>query len=139
MNAVWSLTLYDGATTLLIKTPIDRTLIHSPMLDQMKRTADGALTLYIQKASAGADKESKELPAPDGPLSLVMRLTWPKTGTPSLLPPGAGRWKPAGVRGRTLLRACLKLRYGAESSLSALVPARRKTATPFAFVPAPRG
>ncbi|MEW6257879.1 MAG: DUF1254 domain-containing protein [Pseudomonadota bacterium] len=97
VNAFWSVTLYDGTTQLLIKNPIDRYLINSPMLDQMKRNADGSLTLYIQKDSPGAEKESNWLPAPDGPIYLVMRLYWPKTGTPSILPPGAGSWKPPGV------------------------------------------
>ncbi len=37
------------------------------------------------------------LPAPDGPIYLVMRLYWPKTEAPSLLPVGRGAWKPPGV------------------------------------------
>ena len=44
----------------------------------MKKNADGSLTLYIQKDSPGKDKESNWLPAPDGPIYLVMRLYWPK-------------------------------------------------------------
>jgi len=34
------------------------------------------------------------LPAPDGPIYLVMRLYWPKTEPPSILPPGEGSWSP---------------------------------------------
>ena len=45
----------------------------------MKKNADGSLTLYIQKDSPGKDKEANWLPAPDGPIYLVMRLYWPKT------------------------------------------------------------
>ena len=71
--------MYDGKTQLLIKNPINRYLINSPMLPGMKKNADGSLTLYIQKDSPGADKESNWLPAPDGPIYLVMRLYWPKT------------------------------------------------------------
>ena len=48
------------------------------MLPDLKRDADGGLTLYIQKASPGADKESNWLPAPDGPFMLALRLYWPK-------------------------------------------------------------
>ena len=73
--------MYDGKTQLLIKNPIDRYLINSPMLPGMKKNADGSLTLYIQKDSPGADKESNWLPAPDGPIYLVMRLYWPKDGS----------------------------------------------------------
>jgi hypothetical protein len=94
VNAFWSVTMYDGKTQLLIKNPINRYLINSPMLPSMKTDADGSLTLYIQKDSPGADKESNWLPAPDDPIYLVMRLYWPKTTPPSILPPGEGTWKP---------------------------------------------
>jgi len=97
VNAFWSVTMYDGKTQLLIKNPINRYLINSPMLPTMKKNADGSLTLYIQKDSPGADKESNWLPAPDGPIYLVMRLYSPKTEAPSILPPGEGTWKPPGI------------------------------------------
>jgi hypothetical protein len=88
VNAFWSVTMYDGKTQLLIKNPINRYLINSPMLPNMKRNADGSVTLYIQNASPGADKESNWLPAPAGPIYLVMRLYWPRETPPSILPPG---------------------------------------------------
>ena len=94
VNAFWSVTMYDGKTQFLIKNPINRYLINSPMIPQMKKGEDGSLTLYIQKDSPGADKESNWLPAPDGPIYLVMRLYWPATKSPSILPPGEGDWKP---------------------------------------------
>jgi len=97
VNAFWSVTMYDGKSQLLIKNPINRYLINSPMLPNMKTNADGSLTLYIQKDSPGADKGSNWLPAPDGLIYLVMRLYWPKTEAPSILPPGEGTWKPPGV------------------------------------------
>jgi hypothetical protein len=97
VNAFWSVTLYDGKTQLLIKNPIDRYLINSPMLPNMKKNKDGSLTLYIQNKSPGKAKESNWLPAPDGPIYLVMRLYWPKTELPSVLPPGEGTWQPPAV------------------------------------------
>jgi len=97
VNAFWSVTMYDGKTQLLIKNPINRYLINSPMLPNMKKNADGSLTLYIQKDSPGKDKESNWLPAPNGPIYLVMRLYWPKVEPPSVLPPGEGTWKPPGI------------------------------------------
>lgn len=97
VNAFWSLTMYDGKTQLLIKNPIDRYLINSPMLPSLKRNPDGSLTLLIQHQSPGPDKESNWLPAPDGPIYLVMRLYWPKAEPPSILPPGKGTWRPPGV------------------------------------------
>ncbi|WP_108680635.1 DUF1254 domain-containing protein [Methyloceanibacter sp. wino2] len=98
VNAFWSVTMYDGKTQLLIKNPINRYLINSPMLPELKTNEDGSLTLYIQNKSPGADKESNWLPAPDGPIYLVMRLYWPKTGDPSILPAGKGSWKPPAVK-----------------------------------------
>jgi len=97
VNAFWSVTMYDGKTQLLIKNPIDRYLINSPMLSNMKKNADGSLTIYIQNKSPGPDKESNWLPAPAGPVYLVMRLYWPRTEAPSILPAGAGTWKPPAV------------------------------------------
>lgn len=97
VNAFWSVTMYDGKTQLLIQNPINRYLINSPMLPNMKKNADGSLTLYIQKDSPGKAKEANWLPAPDGPIYLVMRLYWPKTHAPSILPAGAGSWSPPGI------------------------------------------
>ena len=97
VNAFWSVTMYDGKSQLLIKNPINRYLLNSPMLPNMKKNADGSLTLYIQKDSPGADKESNWLPAPNDLIYLVMRLYWPKTEAPSILPPGEGTWKPPGI------------------------------------------
>jgi hypothetical protein len=98
VNAFWSVTMYDGKSQLLIKNPINRYLINSPMLSGMKKDADGSLTLYIQKGSPGADKEANWLPAPEDKIYLVMRLYWPKPTPPSILPPGEGTWQPPGVK-----------------------------------------
>lgn len=95
-NAFWSVTMYDGKSKLLIKNPINRYLINSPMLSGMKKNDDGSLTIHIQKENPGGDKESNWLPAPDGPIYMVMRLYWPKTEAPSILPPGEGTWQPPG-------------------------------------------
>ncbi|MFZ4681130.1 MAG: DUF1254 domain-containing protein [Terrimicrobiaceae bacterium] len=97
VNAFWSVTMYDGKTQFLIENPINRYLINSPMLPGMKKNEDGSLTLYIQKDNPGPDKESNWLPAPNGPIYLVMRLYWPKAEAPSILPPGQGTWQPPGL------------------------------------------
>jgi len=97
VNAFWSVTMYDGKSQLLIKNPIDRYLLNSPMLSAMKKNKDGSLTLYIQKDSPGKALEANWLPAPNDTIYLVMRLYWPKDTSPSILPPGEGTWKPPGV------------------------------------------
>src|SRR6185312_5905967 len=97
VNSFWSVTIYDGKSQLLIENPINRYLINSPMLAGMKKNEDGSLTLYIQKDSPGVDKESNWLPAPNDEIYLVMRLYWPKTTAPSILPAGGGSWQPPAV------------------------------------------
>lgn len=92
VKAFWSVTMYDGKSQLLIENPINRYLINSSMLPNLKKNPDGSLTLYIQKDSPGPEKESNWLPAPDGPIYLVMRLYWPKESALK------GRWKPQGVK-----------------------------------------
>jgi hypothetical protein len=94
VNAFWSVTMYDGKTQFLVANPLDRYLINSTMLGGMKFGADGSLTVYLQKDSPGKDKESNWLPAPNGPIFIAMRLYWPKTEPPSILPLGKGTWSP---------------------------------------------
>jgi len=79
VHAFWSLTMYDEPQSLLVANPINRYLINSPMLPQLKKDADGGLTLLIQNESPGKDKEANWLPAPKGPFSMFMRLYWPKS------------------------------------------------------------
>ncbi len=97
-KAFWSVTMYNGKTQLLIKNPINRYLINSPMLPTLKKNPDGSLTIYIQKDWPGRAKEANWLPAPDGPIYLVMRLHWPQETPPSILPPSAGAWNPPAVK-----------------------------------------
>ena len=68
VNAFWSVTMYDGKTQLLVENPIDRYLINSPMLPDLKTAADGSLTLYIQKDEpTDPDQKANWLPAPVNP------------------------------------------------------------------------
>jgi hypothetical protein len=97
VNAFWSVTMYDGKSQFLIKNPINRYLINSPMVSQMKKNPDGSLTIFIQKDSPGKAKESNWLPAPSDTIYLVIRLYWPKETPPSILPAGEGTWKPPAV------------------------------------------
>jgi hypothetical protein len=91
-KAFWSVTMYDAKTQLLIENPINRYLINAPMLPDLKTNPDGSLTIYIQKDSPGKDKEANWLPAPDGPIYVVMRLYWPEEVALK------GEWKPPAVQ-----------------------------------------
>ena len=86
VNGFWSLTLYN-----------DKHLFHPNDLKRyslgtknknLKRNADGSLTLYAGAQSPGADKESNWLPAPDGAFSLYIRAYWGKE------PILDGSWQP---------------------------------------------
>lgn len=79
VHAFWSLTMYNLPESLMVANPINRYLINSPMLPDLKKDADGGLTIYIQHESPGMDREANWLPAPDGPLWMAMRIYWPKT------------------------------------------------------------
>jgi hypothetical protein len=92
VNAFWSVTMYDGKSQLLVANPINRYLINSPMLPNLKVASDGSLTLYIQKSSPGKDKEPNWLPAPDGTFYLAMRLYWPKQAALD------GDWRPPPIK-----------------------------------------
>ena len=78
VNAFWSITMYELPSSLLTANPINRYLINSPMLPDLKLSPDGGLTIYIQHKSPGKEEESNWLPAPEGPFWLAMRLYSPK-------------------------------------------------------------
>jgi hypothetical protein len=78
VNGFWSLTMYELPASLLVANSINRYLINSAMLPQLKRDANGGLTLLIQNQSPGKGKETNWLPAPKGPFIMFLRLYWPK-------------------------------------------------------------
>jgi hypothetical protein len=92
VNAFWSLTMYNLPDRLLVANPMNRYLINSPMLPDLKRDADGGITLYIQSASPGKDRETNWLPAPNGPFWTVLRLYFPKEAALD------GTWKAPSIR-----------------------------------------
>ena len=89
--------MYDGKRQLLIKNPLDRYLINSPMLPEMKKNADGSLTLYIQKDSPGKDKEVTGCPRLTDQSTSSCASTGRKQSRHLILPAGEGSWKPPGI------------------------------------------
>lgn len=88
-NGFWSITMYDTGYFFYPNSLNKQTV--SPRNDFVIND-DGSLDLYFQHESPGADKEANWLPAPAGDFILMMRLYWPKTEAPSILPPGHGTW-----------------------------------------------
>jgi hypothetical protein len=87
VNSFWSLTVYDLPASLLYANSINRYLINSPMLPDLKRDANGRITIYLQHDSPEKELESNWLPIPEGPFWATLRLYWPK---PEALD---GRWQ----------------------------------------------
>lgn len=96
-KSFWSITMYDGNTRFLVDNPIDRYLINSPMWEDLKKDDDGGATLYLQYEPPGTDKESNWLPAPNGLMSVVMRLYIPE---PSVLD---GTWEQPSIVNITIV------------------------------------
>ncbi|MFV3308177.1 DUF1254 domain-containing protein [Pseudomonas sp. NY15181] len=78
VHSFWSLTPYTLPERALVANPLQRYLVNSPMLPDMQRDADGGLTLYLQNASPGGEREHNWIPVPKGPFLLAMRFYWPK-------------------------------------------------------------
>ncbi len=89
VEAFWSVTMYDS-DGFQVANKLDRFAIGDR--DDLNYDSDGSLDLYLQHDSPGADKESNWLPAPTGPLSVIMRLYAPKATALD------GRWSPPAIK-----------------------------------------
>ena len=77
VNALWSLTMY-AADYNLVANPANRYSIgdRTPVVT---KEADGGMTLHIQAASPGTEKESNWLPCPaEGTWFLILRMYQPR-------------------------------------------------------------
>lgn len=82
VQGFWSLTMYDK-DYFFVENPLNRYSISERQ--DLKSNPDGSVTLYLQHASPGADKESNWLPAPPDRFILMLRLYWPDENNPSIL------------------------------------------------------
>jgi hypothetical protein len=86
VKGFWSLTLYNKHH-LFEPNALNRFGVGTKNKD-LKLGEDGSLTLYVQHASPGPDKESNWLPAPADEFSLYIRSYWPDAAITE------GRWTP---------------------------------------------
>jgi hypothetical protein len=86
VDGFWSLTLYNKEH-LFEPNTINRFSLGTKS-KSMKQNPDGSLTIYVQNASPGADKQDNWLPAPKDNFSLYIRAYWPKEEITS------GKWIP---------------------------------------------
>lgn len=90
VKGFWSVTLYNEHH-LFNPNELKRYSLGTKN-KELKKNADGSLTLYAGDTSPGADKESNWLTAPNGNFSLYIRAYW---GKQAILD---GSWKPPVVK-----------------------------------------
>jgi hypothetical protein len=76
VDGFWSLTLYD-ADHFFAANKLNRFSLGTKNKN-LKFNGDGSLTIYVQNAPPGADKQSNWLPAPNGEFELFIRAYGPK-------------------------------------------------------------
>jgi hypothetical protein len=86
VGGFWSLTAYDAKSQGLVDNPLGRYVVNTSTVSTMAKEADGSVTILLQKESPGKDKEAGWLPAPGGPMVVVLRTYWPKE------PVYSGKW-----------------------------------------------
>ena len=90
VDGFWSITMYMiDQGWWFVPNPLDKFTV-SPR-NNLKKNADGSVTLYFQNESPGKDKESNWLPAPKGDFLPMLRMYWPKEKSPSIID---GTWAP---------------------------------------------
>jgi hypothetical protein len=90
VDGFWSLTLYNKEH-LFEPNKISRFSLGTKS-KSMKQNPDGSLTIYVQNASPGPDRQDNWLPAPGDNFSLYIRAYWPKEEITS------GHWIPPLVK-----------------------------------------
>jgi hypothetical protein len=88
-DGFWSLTLYNE-THFFAENELNRFSLGTKNTS-LQTNPDGSLTIYVQTASPGPDKETNWLPAPPDVFSLYIRAYWPQSTITE------GRWTPPAI------------------------------------------
>lgn len=91
VDAFWSVTMYDRES---FTAPNDLERYALGDRDPLHYGEDGSLDLYYGPTDPGGDKTANWLPAPAGPLRIIMRLYAPRSEALD------GRWTPPPIRPR---------------------------------------
>lgn len=94
VKGFWSITMYNTAF-FFYPNPLNKLTVS--MRDNPKFNSDGSLEFYFANAQPANVPKSNWLPAPSGNFVLEMRLYWPETKPPSILPPSNPSWTPPAV------------------------------------------
>ena len=82
IDAFWSITIYRRDTRPLVANAIDRYAI-GDRTTGLEMDADGSLTIRIQHNEPPSESRAIWLPAPAGPVHLMMRLYHPRASAPT--------------------------------------------------------
>jgi len=94
-QAFWSITMYDKQY-YFYPNPLNKLTV-SPR-NKLKYNADGSVDLYFSHIQPAGIEEANWLPAPEDHFILCMRIYWPRTAPPSILPPNNPSWAPPPVK-----------------------------------------
>ncbi|SDZ00622.1 DUF1254 domain-containing protein [Herbiconiux ginsengi] len=89
VGAFWSVTMYD-ADSFQVANPLNRFALGDR--DPLVYGADGSLDLYYGPTDPGGDRTANWLPAPAGPLRIIMRLYEPEAAVLD------GAWNPPALK-----------------------------------------
>jgi hypothetical protein len=91
----WSITMYDKQY-YFYPNPLNKLTVSAR--NKLKYNADGSLDLYFSHVQPTGIEEASWLPAPEDDFILCMRIYWPRTAPPSILPPNNPSWVPPPVK-----------------------------------------
>ena len=98
VQGFWSITMYDKSYYFYPNALNKLTL---STRDKLQYNDDGSLDLYFSNIQPPKVPEANWLPAPADDFVLCMRLYWPATTPPAILPLDSPTWNPPPVRKRT--------------------------------------
>jgi len=94
VRGFWSITMYDKQY-YFYANPHDNFTVSAR--NKLKYNADGSLDLYFSHVQPTGVAEANWLPAPTDDFIVMLRLYWPRTARPSILPPTNPSWVPPPV------------------------------------------
>jgi hypothetical protein len=91
IQGFWSITMYDSKY-YIYPNALNKLTVNP--CNKLQYNADGSLDLYFSHLQPDGVAQANWLPAPANDFILMLRLYWPRTTPPSILPPNNPSWIP---------------------------------------------
>lgn len=78
VDGFWSITVYSLPNRLMYANEINRQLINSAMVPNLKKDENGGITIYLQHQAPSSDKIANWLPTPPGAFTMSFRCYLPQ-------------------------------------------------------------